>query len=95
MLTIIIAIAALLVGGGIGFLVFRLLTSRKVDSAKNRADKIIADAKAESKELLVSAKDESLKLKDEIKKELAPKEREIAELERSLRGREIGINKTR
>lgn len=93
MLTIIIAVAALLVGGGIGFLVFRVLTSRKVDSAKNRAEKIVADAKSESKEFLVSAKDEALKYKEEIKRELVPREREIADLERSLRGREIGIDK--
>lgn len=93
MITIVIAIAALLVGGGLGFLVFRILTGRKVDSAKNRAEKIIADAKAESKELLVSAKDESLKYKEEVKRELAPKEREISELERSLRGREVGLDK--
>jgi len=89
----IIAIAAFIVGGGVGFLVFRLLTSKKIDSAKNRADKIIADAKVEGKEFLVSAKDEALKYKEEIKKELAPKEKEIAEIERSLRNRELGIDK--
>ncbi|MCX6810397.1 MAG: ribonuclease Y [Candidatus Berkelbacteria bacterium] len=93
MLTILIAAAALVVGGGLGFLVFRVLTSKKVDSAKNRADKIVADAKSESKELLVSAKDEALKYKEEVKKELVPKEREINELERSLRGREVGLDK--
>ncbi|MEI8061508.1 MAG: ribonuclease Y [Candidatus Berkelbacteria bacterium] len=93
MLTILIAAAALVVGGGLGFLVFRVLTSKKVDSAKNRADKIVADAKSESKELLISAKDEALKYKEEVKKELAPKEREINELERSLRGREVGLDK--
>ncbi len=93
MITILIAIVALVVGGGLGFLIFRILTGRKVDSAKNRAEKIIADAKSESKELLISAKDESLKLKEEIKKEFVPKEREIAEFERSLRSREVGIDK--
>ena len=93
MILSIIAIAAFIVGGGVGFLVFRLLTSKKIDSAKNRADKIIADAKVEGKEFLVSAKDEALKYKEEIKKELAPKEKEIAEIERSLRNRELGIDK--
>ena len=93
MITIIIAIAAFIVGGGIGFLVFRLLTGRKIDSAKNRADKIVSDAKSESKELLIAAKDEALKTKEDLKNELAPKEREIVELERSLRGREFGLDK--
>ncbi|MFA5157901.1 MAG: ribonuclease Y [Patescibacteria group bacterium] len=91
--TILITIAAFIVGGGIGFVLFRALTSKKVDSAKNRADKIIADAKSESKDVLISAKDEALKIKEDIKKELAPKEKEIAELERSLRNREIGLDK--
>ena len=93
MITIIIAIAALIIGGGIGFLLFRILTSKQVDGAKFKADKIISEAKTESKELLIVAKDESLKVKEEIKKELGLKEREIAELERSLRGREIGLDR--
>lgn len=93
MITIIIAIAALIVGGGIGFLVFRLVTGRKIDSAKNRADRIVSDAKSESKELLIAAKDEALKTKEDLKNELAPREREIAELERSLRNREFGLDK--
>ena len=91
--TILITVAAFLVGGGIGFLLFRVLTSKKVEGAKNRADKIISDAKTESKELLVTAKDEALQLKEEIKKELAPKEKEINELEKSLRNREVGLDK--
>ena len=61
MITIIIAIAALIVGGGIGFLVFRLITGRKIDSANNRAEKIVSDAKSQSRELLIAAKDEALK----------------------------------
>jgi ribonuclease Y len=90
---VIISLAAFIVGGGLGFLIFRLITGRKIDSAKGKAEKIVADAKSESKEILISAKDESLKLKEEIKKELALKEKEIAELERSLRGREVGLDR--
>ncbi|TSC94243.1 MAG: uncharacterized protein Athens101428_396 [Candidatus Berkelbacteria bacterium Athens1014_28] len=88
-----IAIAAFLAGGGIGFLVYKLIVGKKFDGAKSKAEKIISDARSESKEILVTAKDEALKAKEEIKKEFAPREKELTELERSLRGREIGLDK--
>lgn len=90
---IIIAIAALIVGGFLGFIIFRVLTSRQIDSAKSRADRIVSDAKSEGKEFLIAAKDEALKAKEEISKEVSSKEKEITELERSLRGREFSLDK--
>ena len=93
MITIIIAIAAFLVGGFVGYLILRVLSGREIDSAKSKADKIVSDAKSESKEILIGAKDEALKAKAEINKDLLSKEKEIAELEKSLRGREIGLDK--
>jgi len=92
-LTIIVAVVAFAVGGGLGFLIFKISVGKKVDNAKNRAEKIVSDAKSEGKEILLSAKDESLKYKEEVKKELSSKEKEISDLERSLRSREVGLDK--
>jgi len=88
-----IGIAAFVLGGGVGFLILRFLSGRQIDSARSKADKIVSDAKSESKEILIAAKDEALKAKEEIKRELGPKEKEIAELERSLRGREMSLDR--
>ena len=90
---LIVGLAALIVGGVLGFVILRLVSGRKINGAKIRADKIVFEAKTQSKEFLVEAKDEALKFKEEIKKELAPKEKEIADLERSLRNREVGLDR--
>jgi len=90
---IIVTIAAFIVGGAVGYLVLKVLSGRQVDSAKSRADKIVSDAKSEAKEILIAAKDEALKIQEEAKKELGSREKEISLLERSLRGREVGLDK--
>ena len=90
---ILIAIAAFIVGGGLGFVLYKQFSGKQVDNAKSKADKIIADAKTESKEIVIAAKDEALKSKEEIKKEYAIKEKGIAELERNLRNRDSNLER--
>lgn len=90
---IIVGIAAFVLGGGLGYLILRQISGKQVDSAKSKADKIVSDAKSESKEILIAAKDEALKEKEEVKKEFQAKEKTIAELERSLRSREVNLDR--
>ncbi|MCX6812612.1 MAG: ribonuclease Y [Candidatus Berkelbacteria bacterium] len=90
---IILTIAAFIVGVGIGFLALKYLFGQKIDSAKGKADKIVADARSEGKEILIVAKDEALREKEAVKKEFAVKEKEVVELERSLRGREVSLDR--
>lgn len=90
---IIVGIAALILGGGVGYFVLRQLSGKQVDSAHSKAEKIVSDAKSESKEILIVAKDEAIKEKEEIKKEFQVKEKTINELERSLRSREVNLDR--
>jgi ribonucrease Y len=90
---IIVGIAAFVLGGGLGYFILRQISGKQVDSAKSKADKIVTDAKSESKEILIAAKDEALKEKEEVKKEFQSKEKTIAELERSLRSREVNLDR--
>ena len=90
---IIVGIAAFVLGGGLGYFILRQISGKQVDSAKSKADKIVSDAKSESKEILIAAKDEALKEKEEVKKEFQAKEKAIAELERSLRSREVNLDR--
>lgn len=90
---IIVGIAAFVLGGGLGYFILRQISGKQVDSAKSEADKIVSDAKSESKEILIAAKDEALKEKEEVKKEFQAKEKTIAELERSLRSREVNLDR--
>jgi len=90
---IIVGIVAFVLGGGLGYFILRQISGKQVDSAKSKADKIVSDAKSESKEILIAAKDEALKEKEEVKKEFQAKEKTLAELERSLRSREVNLDR--
>lgn len=85
-------IAGLLSGGILAFIFFTLTTSKKVASAKSRAEKMISDAETERKEMLLQAKDEALKEKESSKKELKEKESYIEKIETDLRRRELSID---
>lgn len=93
MYIIIVGVAAFILGGGLGYFILRQLSGKQVDNAKTKAEKILTDAKAESKEILISAKDEALKEKEEVKKEFQAKEKTITELEKSLRSREVNLDR--
>ena len=90
---VLVGVATFVLGGGIGFLIWRQFSGRQVDSARSKAEKIISEAKSESKETLIVAKDEALKIKEEVKKEYQVKEKEIIGFERSLRGREVNLDR--
>ncbi|MEK7096561.1 MAG: ribonuclease Y [Patescibacteria group bacterium] len=86
------AIAGVLVGGILGFVLFKILSSKKVSKAKLEADKIIERAKTEEKEILLVAKDEALKEKEEAKKTYQEKEKYLEKTEMDLRKRELSID---
>jgi len=85
-------IAGLLAGSVFGFVIFSVTTSRKVANAKLKAEKVIEDAKTKEKEILLSARDEALKEKENAKKEFAEKEKYVDKIEADLRRRELSID---
>jgi len=94
MLNIIIgAIAGIIAGGVAGFLLFLNANNKKIANAKNKAEKLIEDAKTKEKEILLSAKDEALKEKENARKEYEDKERYLDKIEQDLRRRELSIDK--
>ena len=54
--TILIAIAALICGGVLGFIAWQITVGKRMASAKGKAEKIVEDAKVEEKEILLKAK---------------------------------------
>lgn len=90
--TILVIIASFCAGGAVGFVLNRLNTQNKVANAQGKAEKIVDDAKTQSKEMLLEAKDEALKEKEAVKKEYDDKNRTLMQTESDLRKRELSVD---
>jgi ribonuclease Y len=62
------AVAGLVVGGIIGYVVRQSLASKRIGSAESKAETILDDAKKQSKELLLEAKTGALEVTEKAKK---------------------------
>jgi ribonuclease Y len=78
------AVVAALLGVCIGFLLRASLASQAFKNAQEKADRIIAEARAQQKELILEAKDEKLRLQREAEDEARAKRAELATLESRL-----------
>lgn len=90
--TILTAVAGLFVGGILAFVFFNVLSGKKIAKAKEKADKIIDEAKTKEKEMLLSARDEALKEKENAKRDMVDKERHLEKIESDLRRREGSLD---
>lgn len=92
MTLVLIALAGVIAGAILGFFAWNIFASKKAQSANNKADKIIETAKTEEKEILLAAKDEALKFKNEAEREVKEKGRYLEDIERELRRKESNID---
>ncbi|MDO5716694.1 MAG: ribonuclease Y [Tissierellia bacterium] len=81
----------------IGFFVRRYLAEKKIGGAENYAEQIISDARksseAESKELILAAKEEIQNSRDELEKEIKDRRLEILNTEKRLLKREENLDR--
>lgn len=89
---IVAAIAALAVGGALGYFGYRQSLKGKVAGAADKASKIVEEAKSEAKEILLEAKDEAIKEKESAKKAYDDKARSVEKIESDLRKREQNLD---
>ncbi len=61
---IVVAVVALVVGVGIGYVVYQTLARQRVRSAETTAQKLVLEAQAKEKEILLDAKDEALRIRN-------------------------------
>lgn len=93
MVNIILAlIAGLLFGSVFAFVLFSVTTNKKIANAKAKAEKITADAEIKSKEVLLQARSEALKEKEDAKREYDVKSKYLEKTEQDLRRRETSID---
>ncbi len=88
------AIYALVLVGGffIGFIAYKQKSKGQIDSAHNKANKIIGEAKQEEKNLLLQAQDKAIKIIEESKKEETQRRKEINDLQNRLEKRETAFS---
>ncbi len=93
----VIAIVLFFAGLALGFLIFKLYSSKKLQKNKSNAIKIIEDAYAEAKtikkEAIIESKEQSQKMKDEVEREVKDRRAEVTKLEERLSQREEYIEK--
>ncbi len=93
----VISIVLFIVGLGIGLLVYKIYSGKKLQKNKSNALKIIEDAYAEAKtikkEAIIESKEQSQKLKDEVEQEVKERRNEVLKQEERLGQREEYIEK--
>ncbi|HEX7538954.1 MAG TPA: Rnase Y domain-containing protein, partial [Syntrophales bacterium] len=91
-LPVIIAIASLIAGIALGFLLRKLITRKELQSSENLSVRIVEEAKKEAdsikKEAILQAKESLLKTKAESEREARERKTELDKLEARLRSKE-------
>ncbi|MFA7253855.1 MAG: ribonuclease Y [Patescibacteria group bacterium] len=87
-----IALAGLVVGSFGGYFLYRQFSKTKIANAEDKATKIIEDSKTKAREVLLEAKDQAFKEKEESKKLLDEKSKSVEKAEADLRKRELNID---
>src|SRR5574344_504446 len=88
-ITIILIIASVLIGAGVGFFLFRFLNKSKYSKLMADAEK---DASVIKEKKLLEVKEKFLNKKSELEKEVQLRNQHIQQSENRLKQREIGLN---
>jgi len=92
-----VALGSLVLGGGLGFLIFYSVQKNKNGQALNKSKQIIEDAETKAqaikKEAMLEAKEEALKLKNETDAEVRERRAEVQRLENRIVQREESLDR--
>src|SRR3989338_1223043 len=86
------AAIALMAGAAIGYLVRKVQVKAKIDSAENRAEKLLDEVRQKEKEIILSAKDQAIKITEEAKKQETEIRQQILRIESRLEKKENDID---
>lgn len=81
-------IASLVVGGTTSLGIKKYLEHRQLRSAKNEAERLLAEGRAKQREIILEAKEEALKIKSRAEEEIRERRAELHRLERKLSQKE-------
>ena len=93
LITLLVGIIGLAIGGAIGYYLRQYLVDSKIKSVQAQADDIIEKAKASAKEIEVRAKEESLRLKDKAEREGNKRQQRLSQYEDRLQKRQESLDR--
>ena len=85
---IVAVVVAGVVGAAVGFVARGTLSNQTLKAAQDKAARIVAEARAQQKDMILEAKDEKLRLQREAEEEARAKRAELQNLERRLLARD-------
>src|SRR5215211_1759935 len=88
-----VAIITLVIGAAVGYSLRRRNTASAEDAARLQAEKIVAEASAKQKELLLEAKDEVLRIRNAADAEVRERRAEVQHQERRLEQKEQNLDR--
>ena len=91
--SIIVVIVALIVGAAIGYAIYAILAQQRVRSAQGTAQKLVLEAQAKEKEILLDAKDEALKMRNTAEAENKERRKEIDRQEKRVLQKEENLDR--
>lgn len=90
------AVVALIIGIGLGKVIFAKNTQQKIQDAEQQAQKIVADAQISAetlkKDKLLEAKEKYLQMKSEHEKEVLQRNQKLADSENRIKQKELSLN---
>lgn len=93
MTVVLVGLAALLIGGGIGYVIRHLLTQQRKNSIELKVQQLLLDAKTQAQEALLEAKNKAVTVVERATAEAKKQEQDIRKLEERIARREEMIDK--
>ncbi|HEY50111.1 MAG TPA: ribonuclease Y [Dehalococcoidia bacterium] len=88
-----IIIVMLLIGVAVGFLIRHFIMARRLQKAEQDAANILDEAVTKQKEILIEAKEESLKMKADVESEIRSRRSELHRQERRISQKEENLDR--
>ena len=83
---------ALVAGFAVGYVVRKAQVKAKIDSAENKAEKLLDEVKQKEKEIILSAKDQAIKITEEAKKQETEIRQQILRIESRIEKKETDLD---
>ncbi|MEK7459297.1 MAG: ribonuclease Y [Patescibacteria group bacterium] len=94
LVTVFAVVLGLAIGVAVGYAARRVLSQSKINTAELRAEKILQDAKVKEQELLLQAKEKSLAMQEENKRDLERERIDVKDAQNRITERERSMDKT-
>lgn len=92
-LTLVLLIALPIATGVVGYFLRKLTAQKTAESQESKVSKRLDAAKNKEREIILAAKDEALKIKEDAKKEIDQKQRYVLDLEKRIRSKEESLDR--